>query len=341
MSSNSSKIVTPKDLSPEIAIRAYKPPRLPEPQAGQQYGHIDIAELKKLAAKAATPTATAGFKPANIKLASVPSTEKWVSELAKQPELLRKAAQGSAMTQKRLQAIIECVIVSDPSLYPWCTVGKIFVGWNLNFSSPVWTGTGVLVGPNTILTASHVAPWDKPGWWMRFVPAYDNGAEPFGSSYVSQFWGYKNTDNVVGDDYVVCHLYNPLGRTVGWMGSQSYGNNNDYKARQWTSVGYPGDSLNGQVPMVQFDVSVDDVDNDQGGEKLETNDLFASPGWSGGPLWGFLGADVASDPRVVGVMSGYERETFLWWTLEQDDVSAGGSPMVGLVIYSEVNWPTP
>jgi len=39
--------------------------------------------------------------------------------------------------------------------YPYNTIGKIFAGANLNFASPLWTGTGVLVGPDLLLTASR------------------------------------------------------------------------------------------------------------------------------------------------------------------------------------------
>jgi len=119
------------------------------------------------------------------------------------------------------------------------------------------------------------------------------------------------------------------------MGTRSYGNDDDYKNRAWTSVGYPDNSLNGQVPMVEPNLAVNDVDSDQDGKKLETNYLFASPGWSGGPMWGFLGEN---DPRVVGVMSGFEDEWSWIFFHETDDVSAGGSHMVNLVIWALQNW---
>jgi hypothetical protein len=80
-------------------------------------------------------------------------------------------------------------INSSGDQYLYNTIGKIFAGANLNFASPLWTGTGVLVGPDLLLTASHTVPWGQPGWWMRFVPAYEFGNEPYGSSYVSDARG--------------------------------------------------------------------------------------------------------------------------------------------------------
>jgi hypothetical protein len=40
--------------------------------------------------------------------------------------------------------------------YPWCTIGKVFVGWNSNFNNTLWTGSGCLLGKNITLTANHV-----------------------------------------------------------------------------------------------------------------------------------------------------------------------------------------
>ncbi|KAJ5111755.1 hypothetical protein NUU61_001385 [Penicillium alfredii] len=324
---------------PEIFRRPSRddPPRPPEPRLGLKQDDIDKAELNRIAEQAAV-TATESFKPATLQGVKDPAIEKWTSPLA---DLSRQNLPNiSGKSEKRLRSVVERDIVSDPNQYPWCTIGKVFVGWNSNFASPIWTGSGCLIGKNIILTASHVAPWGKPGWWMRFVPAYDEGVERFGSSYISEFRGVKNTNNVEGLDYVVCLLYDPLGGTCGWMGSQWWGNDSEYERRRWISVGYPGNSLNAQVPMVEKNIAVNDVDNDQDGKKLETNNLFSSPGWSGGPMWNFLGADSASDPRVVGVMSGWEKESFLWWTIEEDDVSAGGAYMTNLVIWAERNWPS-
>ena len=173
---------------------------------------------------------------------------------------------------------------------------------------------------------------------MRFVPAFNNGVEPFGSSYVKEWHGIKNAEKVDGLDYVICVLYTPLGKTLGWMGAQAYGNDNDYKGRKWISVGYPANSFNAQVPMVEPSLSVDDVDGDHDGKKLESNYLYSSPGWSGGPLWNFLGAGGKSDPKVVGVMSGFEDSKFLFFG-EEDDVNAGGTNMVNLVKWGAQNFP--
>jgi V8-like Glu-specific endopeptidase len=221
-------------------------------------------------------------------------------------------------------------------LWPWCTIGKIFVGKDEDYANPMWSGSGVLVGPNLLLTASHVAPWNfQRSWWMRFVPAYRNGASPFGISYVQSYRGIRNTDDVTGLDYVICKLYTRLGDGIGWMGSQSWSNDDSYLNGRWTSVGYPSDSFGGQVPMIELDIALDDIDDEgSSGKELESY-VFATAGWSGGPLWGWIN----DQPRIVGVMSGFEEEFSFWDFFTADhSVSAGGGHMVDLVKYGWSNW---
>lgn len=221
--------------------------------------------------------------------------------------------------------------------YPWCTIGRVFVGINEDYINWTDSGTGVLIGRNIILTASHVAPWDQPSWWMRFVPAYRDGAAPLGESYVQQFRGYKNSDEVKGSDYIVARLYNPLGDALGWMGTHSFGDEDDYKDVPWKSVGYPGDFFMAQRPALQPFVAVEDVDDDDGGLELETTP-FTSNGWSGGPLFGWPRG--VSGPRVAGVCSGREEEFSFWdFFTATHSVFAGGSQMIDLVKWAMANWP--
>lgn len=234
-------------------------------------------------------------------------------------------------------------IISDGLMYaeladrnwPWCTVGQVSVsipGQNGRL------GSGVLVGPNLILTASHAVPWDAPaGWSMMFTPSFratDAKPAPFGSSWVEHVRGHVTEENDVNaNDYVIAKLHTPLGNSVGWMGSQSFGSDDDYEGPSWMSVGYPG--LSG-VPFFASDVKVVDVDSSGDGRELETGD-FLMGGWSGGPLIGFMGLD----PYVLGIASGSETEFSLGWfhVTQTHSVFAGGRHMVDLVKYGYANWP--
>ena len=97
---------------------------------------------------------------------------------------------------------------------------------------------------------------------MRFEPAYRSGVGPFGVSYVESFRGVRKTDDVTGLDYVIYKLYTRLGDTVGWMGSQGSSGDDFYYSQKWTSVGYRGDAVNGQIPMIETGIGFDDVDDE-------------------------------------------------------------------------------
>jgi hypothetical protein len=209
----------------------------------------------------------------------------------------------------------------NPLLYPMCTAGIVF-------NSNGRRGSGVLVGPNLLLTAGHVAPWGAANWSMEFIPAYRNGNRPYGSSFVQAYWGYNPSGKVTGYDYVICKLYNPLGNALGWMGSQSFGSEADYYNKRYVSSGYPGSY--GERPAVELDMGIRDIDNDSPGLELEfalRADL--GPGWSGGPLWVHT-----ANPYVVGVLSGQEKDGLDPTRL----VYSAGSGLVNVVRYGLTNY---
>lgn len=116
------------------------------------------------------------------------------------------------------------IIIIAPRAWPWCTIGRVFFSSQGNNFARNQSGSGVLVGQDLLLTASHLVPWGQPsgGWWMEFVPAYNLGIEkdgkrePFGSSYVESVHGVPNVDNSVdGLDCVICKLYTPWGTAAG------------------------------------------------------------------------------------------------------------------------------
>jgi len=114
------------------------------------------------------------------------------------------------------------------------------------------------------------------------------------------------------------------------MGSRSFGDEDDYFARRYISVGYPN-SFGGK-PAVEFDIDIDDIDSDGDGLELETT-FGTSPfgyGWSGGPLWLWEN----EKPYVVGVLAGSEKDEFdprRW-------VFAGGKLLVERVKFGLTNF---
>jgi hypothetical protein len=214
------------------------------------------------------------------------------------------------------------------TFYPWRTIGKVFVGNDPNFRNENGSGTGVLVGPNLMMTASHMVPWDESSgfWWMRFAPGFREG-EPNGSSFVTRVRGIRNPESdfeASGYDYVICQLQQPMGEQLGWMGTQCFGDEDAYTNARWISVGYPGWFFNANRPAVEFDIDIDDIDNDDPGLELEITDGQAGgDGWSGGPLWGVIDNDF----RVIGIRSGTEKDGLD----PRRGVFSGGRHMVDLV----------
>jgi hypothetical protein len=213
--------------------------------------------------------------------------------------------------------------------YPWCTIGRVET---TRPGAAPRHGSGVLVGPNLLLTASHVMPWGSEDASVRFIPAYRGGVDPrFGDAYVERYRGvrYDFSGETSGTDYVICRLNTAIGARTGWMGSQSWGDEDRYHDGLWFSSGYPLSFIGGQLPAAELWIPIEDIDDDDDGLQLET-DEFTSEGWSGGPLWGWIGGE----PRVIGICSGVDWD----WPDPKRSMFAGGALMVDLVKHGIANW---
>ena len=211
--------------------------------------------------------------------------------------------------------------------FPWRCIGKITSGSD---SGPGSSGTGVLVGPNLMMTASHLWKWGAPGRWMHFSPGFREGPQ-HPESFVTRIRGIQSDGDPTGYDYIICQLQKPLGEMIGWMGSQSFGDEDDYYDPDWISVGYPGVFYNGMRPAVDFDIGIRDIDNDDPGLELETtyNTAFGG-GWSGGPLWGVINNDF----KIIGIKSGWEVDVYD----PARGVFSGGNHMVDLIKHGLANF---
>ena len=138
--------------------------------------------------------------------------------------------------------------------YPFRAAGKLF--FNINGSSYVCSAS--LIKPGVIVTAAHcVANYGQKQWYSSwvFVPAYNNGAAPFGSftarsaTVMSSY--YDGTDNcyvsgvVCPDDVAVIVLNKNAqgtlpGTITGWLGYayNRFGFNSSGQALI-TQIGYP------------------------------------------------------------------------------------------------------
>jgi V8-like Glu-specific endopeptidase len=219
-----------------------------------------------------------------------------------------------------------------PSGYPWRCAGKVYA-WTNPSGGPAWSGAGVLVGSNVVLTASHVVPWGSDPWMMRFIPGYWDGSSVSGvsvASYVQSVRGYRDHDQ--GDDMAVLKLYTPLGDSLGYFGYKTY--NDDWEGgNYWTKVGYPGMVAGGQRPSRVTWYPIIDDDNDGAGVELEYH-ADSSSGDSGGPVFGWW----SSWPYVIGTHSGSEEEYEFPWYINKNNLAAGGSALSSLIGWARSNW---
>lgn len=208
---------------------------------------------------------------------------------------------------------------TEPYRPPWATVADPSSGESFSVD-----------GQSFIAPAVHEEPSPMPYPMCTVVRSrLPNGRGPFGSSFVQGYHGYNTNGSVTGYDYIICKLFNPLGRALGWMGAASFGDENDYYNKRFVSSGYPGSY--GERPAVELDMGVRDIDNDSPGKEIEfalRADL--GPGWPGGPLWHHT-----ANPYVVGVLSGQEKDGLDPTRL----VYASGGALVDLVRYGQANLP--
>ncbi|KAK4441948.1 hypothetical protein QBC34DRAFT_444556 [Podospora aff. communis PSN243] len=228
-------------------------------------------------------------------------------------------------------------IVQPSTSYPYRTVGKIFAGREGD-NTTLWTGAGVMVGPNLFLTSARIVPKSEIGnnFWMRFAPAQKESAAPLGWAYVDEIYGYQNSvTGVSGLDYMVCRLVFPMGRdNTGWVGSFWADKLDDYIGVLYDIFGYPNHPAtnpNGLFMDVQHDIRFLSftLEPNSKGKRILTEGARPLPGAVGGPMW----ADFNGAIRVVGVVSGPNTN--------RQYLVAGGEPMVDLIKYGLLNWPVP
>jgi hypothetical protein len=171
---------------------------------------------------------------------------------------------------------------------------------------------------------------------MRFIPAYYDGGSTLGagvSSWVSDYWGYNTGNQVSAWDMLVCRLYTPLGASYGYFGTKDY-DSSWQGGNYWTLAGYPGAVAGGNRPSRQMWWPVLDDDSSGSAEEVEY-EADATAGNSGGPVFGFWGGQ----PYAIATHSGGSKTTFLWITIEDTNLGAGGGALNSLVSWARSNWP--
>lgn len=195
--------------------------------------------------------------------------------------------------------------------YPFSAAGRLFfkVGPSTSWCS------AALVKPGVVITAAHcVADFGARRFYsgFEFIPAYDNGAAPFGrwksrSAYILTSY-YDGSDScavsgiVCANDVAVIVLKPQKRRlpgvTTGWLGYGWNGYGYGAGISQIDQLGYPGGLDNGN--LMQRNGSYGYID-----ASLSSNQVIGSlmdGGSSGGPWVVNLGIA----PRLTGTSFGFE-----------------------------------
>lgn len=169
-------------------------------------------------------------------------------------------------------------------------------------SGNVYTGSGVMVGPNDVLTAAHVVYSDSEGAAVnvRVSAGYNNGNAPFGTIAAAE-WNYFDWD-FNGDDLLtraesefdlaIVGLSTTLGNQTGWFGMST-----NYSSGYYNLSGYPGVYTGTNGARLTNDYGL--VNEDPVNYVFNYVSVESNPGNSGGPLW-YQGSN---GPYVVGIAS--------------------------------------
>ncbi len=198
------------------------------------------------------------------------------------------------------------VAVTDPSSTFWRSIVYI----ESTFSNgAVFTGSGVMVGPNDVLTAGHVLYMVQQGGAatkVRVIPAYDPSpySTPYGEVSSTSFHYFTDYDPqgtgylMPGDgtsalawselDVGIIDLDSALGNQTGWMQIDP-----TFKSGTVNVTGFP--AMYGRNMMTESGYgAADSVDS-----TIMYGGFDLSPGNSGGPVWRESGGSAS----VVGVVS--------------------------------------
>jgi V8-like Glu-specific endopeptidase len=200
-------------------------------------------------------------------------------------------------------------------------------------------GSGVLISPDEVLTASHVVYGAGVGAAssVTVAPGYQDGATPFGTATATEihYNVVGNTDDTISGadsqyDYAVLHLSRSFAG-LGTMGLET-----NFTGGVVNVSGYPGQADGALITNAEH------VTQDPQYSLLDDQSIGA--GSSGGPLW----LETAGGPSVVGVTSseangagstGYAAQIttaaydqIAAWVAQDDAASTGGDTAAPIAV---------
>lgn len=206
--------------------------------------------------------------------------------------------------------------IYNNTAYPWGCVCRVVTS--------VGTGSGIIVGPRHVLTASHVVNWGVPGGVNGVVEVHRAGPTVRFTTAIRRAFAYTRVTGSVGwteldEDYAVLETASTIGNWFGWLGIKTYDSRWDGDP-YWANVGYPVDVGGTMWPTRQFSKWLDEHAFDFGGGRAMDTNADINPGNSGGPMFAWWD----NGPHAVAVVSAHDVE-------DRENYCAGGSDLTRLV----------
>jgi Ca2+-binding RTX toxin-like protein len=184
----------------------------------------------------------------------------------------------------------------SPSVYPFNDV--VLVGAYFD-NGLLLQGSGAIIGPHTVLTASHVlwnADLNESASAVVSIPAYPDSGTPIGGNYIIHYFQIDNAGDLISasqsqSDFAVIDYATDL------SGLGSFGVDPNFTGGTVHMTGYPAIANGDQTDQVGL-VLKNPLFN-----LLDYVSVTPSPGNSGGPLWVDEGTPGNPQPYVVGVVS--------------------------------------
>lgn len=209
--------------------------------------------------------------------------------------------------------------------FPWGSVCQITTAFG-------GRGSGCIIGPRHVLTASHVVEWSTDLAETIDVHLHGN------NSRTRTFATFAMAFTQIGDpgpttldeDYAVLVTEQRIGDAFGFLGTRLYDSGWDDE-HLWATMGYARDIGNGVIPTFQLRAALDEDEFDLGSGRAMTTSADAMPRQSGSPMFGVWGDQVL----VVAVISA-TGEVFLSGT---ENWCSGGSDLNRLVRKARADFP--